>query len=133
MLPCMHACRLSCVQLLVTPWTVAHQVPLSMEFSRQECWSELPFPSPGIFPTQGLNPSLLHCWQILYHLSHQGSYTVGLLFIHPIYNISNLHLLIPNPNLSPTPYPNPGNHSVFCISVSVFLFHGCANLCPIHI
>ena len=27
----------------------------------------------GIFPTQGLNPGLLHCWQILYHLSHQGS------------------------------------------------------------
>ena len=30
-----------------------------MEFSRQECWSKLPFPSPGIFPTQGLNPWLL--------------------------------------------------------------------------
>ena len=33
----------------------------------------LPCPSPGIFPTQGLNPSLPHCRQILYHLSHQGS------------------------------------------------------------
>ena len=31
----------------VTPWTVASQVPLSMEFSRQEYWSELPFPTPG--------------------------------------------------------------------------------------
>ena len=31
----------------VTPWTVAHQAPLSMEFSRQEYWSGLPFPSPG--------------------------------------------------------------------------------------
>ena len=30
----------------VTPWTVAHQAPLSMGFSRQECWSGLPFPSP---------------------------------------------------------------------------------------
>ena len=38
-----------------TPWTVACQAPLSMEFSRQEYWSELPFPSPGIFPTQGSN------------------------------------------------------------------------------
>jgi len=34
----------------VTPWTVGHQVPLSMEFSRQEYWSELPFPSPGAVP-----------------------------------------------------------------------------------
>ena len=38
---------LSCVQLFVTPWTVAHQAPLSMEFSRQEYWNGLPFPSPG--------------------------------------------------------------------------------------
>ena len=44
-----------------------------MGFSRQENWSGLPGPSPGIFPTQGLNPGLLHCKQILYHLSHQGS------------------------------------------------------------
>ena len=42
------------VQLFVTPWTVAHQAPLSMEFSRQECWSELPFPSPGDLPEPGI-------------------------------------------------------------------------------
>ena len=48
-----------------------------MGFSRQEYWSGLPFPSPEIFPTQGLNPSLPHCRQMLYHLSLQGS----LLFI----------------------------------------------------
>ena len=56
-----------------TPWTVAHEVPLSLRFSRQEYWSGFPFPSPGIFPTQRFNSSLLHCKQILYHLSHQGS------------------------------------------------------------
>ena len=50
----------------MTPWTVAHQTLLSMEFSRQEYWSRLPFPSQGIFPTQGLNPGLLHCRQTLY-------------------------------------------------------------------
>ena len=44
-----------------------------MEFSRQEYWSGLPFPLQGIFLTQELNPSLLHCRQILYRLSHQGS------------------------------------------------------------
>ena len=40
----------SCVQLFATPWTVAYQAPLSVEFSRQEYWSGLPFPSPGDFP-----------------------------------------------------------------------------------
>ena len=41
---------LSRVQLFVTPWTVAPQVPPFMEVSRQEYWSELPFPSPGELP-----------------------------------------------------------------------------------
>ena len=41
------------VQLLVTPWTVARQAPLSMGFSRQEYWSGLPFPSPGALPHLG--------------------------------------------------------------------------------
>ena len=45
---------LSRVQLLVTPWTVAYQVPLSMGFSRQEYWSGLPFPSPGDLPDPGI-------------------------------------------------------------------------------
>ena len=35
------------IQLFVTPWTVAHQAPPSMEFSRKEYWSGLPFPPPG--------------------------------------------------------------------------------------
>ena len=42
------ACVLSHVWLFATPWTVACQAPLSMGFSRQEYWSELPFPIPGI-------------------------------------------------------------------------------------
>ena len=44
---------LSCfsrVQLFATPWIVTRQAPLSMGFSRQECWSGLPFPSPGDLP-----------------------------------------------------------------------------------
>ena len=47
---------LSCVQLFVTPWTIVHQAPLSMEFSRQEYWSGLPFPSPGALPNPGIEP-----------------------------------------------------------------------------
>ena len=101
------------VQLFATPWTVAHQAPLYMGFSRQEYWSGLPCPPPGdlpslgikpgsptlqadfllfespgkpkntgvdslsllqgIFPTQESNRGLLHCTQILYQLSYQGS------------------------------------------------------------
>ena len=40
----------------VIPWTVAHQAPLSMEFSRQEYWNGLPFPSPGDLPDPGIEP-----------------------------------------------------------------------------
>ena len=47
---------LSHVQLFVTPWTVALQAPLSMEFSRQEYWSGLSFPSPGDLPNPGIKP-----------------------------------------------------------------------------
>ena len=40
--------------ILVTPWIVAHQAPLSMGFPRQECWSGLPFPSSGGLPNSGI-------------------------------------------------------------------------------
>ena len=46
----------SCVQLFVTPWTIAQQVPLSMGFFRQEYWSGLPFSSPGDLPDPGVKP-----------------------------------------------------------------------------
>ena len=47
---------LSC-SVVSNPWTVAHQVPLSMEFSRSEYWSGLPFPSPGDLPNPGIEPT----------------------------------------------------------------------------
>ena len=47
---------LSHAQLFATPWTVAHQDPLSMEFSRQGYWGGLPFPSPGDLPNPGTEP-----------------------------------------------------------------------------
>ena len=48
------------IQLFAPPWTVAYQAPLSMEFSRQEYWSELPYPSPGDLPNPGepMSPAL---------------------------------------------------------------------------
>ena len=55
---CVYVCVLNllCVQLSGTPQTVAHQAPLSMGFSRQECWSRLPFPS---LPNSGTEPASL--------------------------------------------------------------------------
>ena len=47
---------LSRVRLFATPWTVAHQAPPSMGFTRQEYWSGLPFPSPGDRPNPGIEP-----------------------------------------------------------------------------
>ena len=41
---------------LMTSWTVAHQAPLSIRFSKEEYWSELPFPSPGALPDPGIGP-----------------------------------------------------------------------------
>ena len=56
------------------PWTGAHQTPLSMEFSRQEYWVGCHALLQGIFLTQGSNLGYLSYRQILYHLSHQGSF-----------------------------------------------------------
>ena len=73
---------------LGTPWTVAHQTPLSMEFSRQGYWSGLPFPSPGDLPNPRIEPespalqadsllseppgkpNLYRCFQNVSHLNH---------------------------------------------------------------
>ena len=55
----------------MAPWTVARQA--SLESSRQEYWSGCHSLLQGIFPTQGSNPGIPCCRQILYHLSHQGN------------------------------------------------------------
>ena len=61
---------LSCVWLFETLWIVAHQASLSMEFSRAEYWSRLPFPAPGesSWPRDWTHVSCASCttWQILY-------------------------------------------------------------------
>ena len=77
---CVHTqSRFNCAWIFATPWTVAHQVPLSMGFSRQEYWNGLPCLSPGVFPTQGSNLHLLcllHCSRIFHPLSQLGSPSV---------------------------------------------------------
>ena len=54
------------------PWTVAYEASPSMEFSRQEHWSVLPFPSPGDLPNPGIEMGLPHCRQKLYLMIYQG-------------------------------------------------------------
>ena len=62
---CMHA---QSPQLCLTLWTVAHQAPVSMGFSRHEYWSGLPFPPLGDLPDPGIKPiSPVLGMQILYH------------------------------------------------------------------
>jgi len=74
LLLCACAWLFSCVQLFVTPWTVVHQVPLAMGILHPVILEWVAMPSSrGIFPTQGSNPGLLHCRQILCQLSQQGS------------------------------------------------------------
>ena len=72
---------LSRVQLFATPWTLTHQALLSMGFPRQKYWSGLPFPSPGIFPTQGSKAHLLHWESISLPLGYLES-SLLLLVVH---------------------------------------------------
>ena len=69
---------LSCVWLFVTPWTVACPAPLSIEFSRQEHWSGLPFPPSGDlpYPKDWTRISFRLLWRQVHSLplSHQGSF-----------------------------------------------------------
>ena len=79
-----HACvlsRLSCVRLFATPWTVMHQAPWSMGFSRQEYWSGLPFPPPGDLPNPGIEPVSPALADSL-PLSHLGRPTQALSHTH---------------------------------------------------
>ena len=64
---------LSCVQLFATPWTVPHQPPPSMGFSRQEYWSGVPLPSPGDLPDSGIEPWSPTLQAEALRLSHQES------------------------------------------------------------
>ena len=68
--------RFSRVPLFVTPWTIAHQAPLSMGLSRQEYWSGFPFPPPGDFLDPGIipvSPAALALQEDSLPLSYQGS------------------------------------------------------------
>ena len=75
---------LSHIQLFATPWTVAHQAPLSMGFPRQEYWSGLLFTSPGDLPDPGIEPKFL-AWQadflLLMHLGSPLHFPITYIFL----------------------------------------------------
>ena len=81
-----HAQLLSRVRLSVTPWTLAHQAPLSMGFSRQESWSGLPFPPPGDLPDPGIKPRSPALQADALPLSHQRE-------VVKCRNLSDCHIL----------------------------------------
>ena len=78
---CVCVCvLLSCVWLFMTPQTVAQQAPLSMGFPRQECWSVLPFASPGDLPNPGIDPGSSSLWADSFLSGPSGK--PHILFIH---------------------------------------------------
>jgi len=82
----LHACMLSCfshVQLFVTLWTVAHQAPLPMVFSRQEYWNGLPWPSLEDLPNPGIEPTSSAFQVDSLSLNHQGNH-LHTLCIRPV-------------------------------------------------
>ena len=105
----MHAQSLSRVQLCATLWTVAHQAPLSMEFSRQEYWSGLSFPSPG----SGMYMSSSILALESFFKKQESGVCLGLVFFFlPIYFIwlhrvlTAMHgmacgILVPQPGIKP--------------------------------
>ena len=92
---CYYCCWItkSC-QLLATPWTIARETPVSMGFSWQEYWSGLPFPSTEDFP----DPGILHCSQILYHLSYREDPKADVI---PIQLSKSFSLFLTRPIFSP--------------------------------
>ena len=90
----LHAQLFSHVWLFASTWTVAHQAPLCVGFSRQEYWSGLPFPPLGVLPDPGIEPCLLH-WQVYsLPLSHLGSsfshFSLAIYFTHGSVYMSKL-------------------------------------------
>ena len=67
----------------MTPWTIAHQAPLSMGFSRQEYWSGLPFPSPGDLPDAGIEPGspTLQAYSLLSEPPGKPNFTLKFSFV----------------------------------------------------
>ena len=99
--------------ILMTPWTVASQAPLSMGFSRQEHWSGLPFPSPRDLPNRGIEPrSPVLQADFFYQVSYKGSLRKKVTQSCPV--LCNpmdytVHGILQARILSWVPFPSPGD------------------------
>ena len=133
----MCVCVQSCPS--VTPWTVAHQAPLSMGFPRQEYWSGLPFPSLGIFPTLPSADRFLTtsaAWEALtlYHtlnvLTVLFSHTMCsfCMFVLPPYR--SCEILVSLPRIKPTAHVEVQNPNYWTTrkSHNVLIFYSVATV-----
>ena len=109
---------LSYVQFFVTPWTVAHQAPLSMEFSRQEYWSGVPFTTPGHLSLQF--SSVAQSCPTLCDPMNRSSPDLPIHHQLPEFTQTHVHwvgdAIQPSPPLScpSPPAPNPTQHQGLC-------------------
>ena len=126
------------VRLLATPWTAAHQAPPFMGFSRQECWSGVPLPSPAICPNYVLMQLFPYPWKVscrhyntvalnalalfpnnkdvLTHhhsLSHPRNLTLIIMILLNILSIKNLPQLSPKWPYFKSPGLNQGSTNAF--------------------
>ena len=108
----------SCLNL-VTPWTVACQAPLYMEFSRQEYWSELPFPLPGDLPDPGIKPSSPILPSGFFATAPPSGTSVQ--FSHSVVSgswrphaLQDARLPCPSPALGACSNSCPSNHLILC-------------------
>jgi len=75
----------------VTPWAIARQAPLSMEFPRQEYWSGVPFPSPGDLPYPGTKPAYPQLAGRFFTTEPPGKPYMGLYSHNPTYGYYGQH------------------------------------------
>ena len=136
----MYVQSLCHLQLFETPWTVAHQAPLSMGFTKQDHWSGLPFYSAGYLPDAGVklaSPSLQADSLPLNQgspLSRFSSVQFSLSFVsNSLWPHESQHTRPPCPSPIPGVHPNSCASSQWChpaISSSVIPFSSCPQSLP---
>ena len=128
---------LSHIRLSAIPWTVAHQAPLSMELSRQESWSRLPFPTPGDLPDPRIKPTSLVSPALTSRPRKPGQISVSSVSRSVVSNSLRPHES--QHARPPCPSPTPGVHSDShpssrcchpAISSSVVPFSSCPQSLP---
>ena len=120
--------------LFVISWTVAHQTPLSMNSPGKNTGVGSHSLLQGIFPTQGSNPGLLHCRQVLYQLSHQRSpfHTVvvqSLSWFDSLWSQRLQRARLPCPSPSPKVFPSSCSLHWWC-RAAVSSFETLFSFCP---